>query len=81
MLGNDEDFSLAGLLRCFESVEDGQIVVELADSGEKKGNFELRLKTPYLRLKNISDASNSWRPRKLTMRPKHCGNIMPNYQK
>ena len=43
MLENEENFSLAGFLRCFESVEDGQIIVELADSGEKKGNLEVRL--------------------------------------
>jgi DNA primase len=44
MLEAEGNFSLAGLLRRFESVEDGQIIVELADAGEKKGNFDLRLK-------------------------------------
>jgi DNA primase len=42
MLGKEE-FSLSGLLRYFESVEDGQLIVELADCGERKGNFEVRL--------------------------------------
>ena len=38
-----ESFSIAGLLSRFESVEDGQLVVELADEGERKEKFELRL--------------------------------------
>jgi len=44
MLESQESFSIAGLLSRFESVEEGQLVVELADAGERKENFELRLK-------------------------------------
>jgi DNA primase len=43
MLENKENFSIAALLSRFESVEEGQLVVELADTGERKGKFEPRL--------------------------------------
>jgi hypothetical protein len=43
MLETRENFSLAALLSHFESVEEGQLVVELADTGERKGKFEPRL--------------------------------------
>jgi hypothetical protein len=43
MLEDQESFSIARLLSRFESVEEGQLVVELADAGERKEKFELRL--------------------------------------
>lgn len=43
MLETPENFSIAALLSRFESVDEGQLVVELADTGERKGKFEPRL--------------------------------------
>ncbi|MDO8303779.1 MAG: DNA primase [Sedimentisphaerales bacterium] len=43
MLEKEGDFGLAAFLSRFESVEEGQHIVELAECGEKKGKFELRL--------------------------------------
>jgi hypothetical protein len=45
MLKTQEDFAVAALLRNFESVEQGQLIIELADSGEKKGNYVFRLES------------------------------------
>ena len=42
-LSNDADVSLAGILANAESVEVSRALVELADAGEEKGNFEFRL--------------------------------------
>jgi DNA primase len=44
ILANDENLALSRLLGRFESVESGQLIVELADAGQRKGNFELRLR-------------------------------------
>jgi len=42
-LSNDANASLAGILANAESVEISKALVELADAGEEKGNFEFRL--------------------------------------
>jgi DNA primase len=42
-LSSDADVSLAGILANAESVEVSKALVELADAGEEKGNFEFRL--------------------------------------
>jgi len=42
-LSSDADASLAGILANAESVEVSKALVELADAGEEKGNFEFRL--------------------------------------